>query len=736
MVSLGELCPWGDCFLRVGADTPAALHEALLEGVNYGFISVDLDGRIAFFNRAAQAMLGYSAEEVVGRHSPLLFHEPEEIRRVAERLSQELGHPVAPDMGIFAAREALGRVTEEEYTYIRKDGSRFPVLLSVMALWGGEGEQRQVIGYLGVVADITERRKAEEKLRLSNEVFENSPEAIMITDAENRIVTVNPAFTRITGYDPEDVVGENPRVLSSGHHDSSFYQQMWQSLGSHGVWQGEIWDRRKNGEVYPKWATINVLRDRHSNGVSHYLAMFSDISERKRAEETINFLAHHDPLTNLPNRFTLQARLQQALSDARRHETQVAVMFIDLDRFKVINDTLGHHVGDLLLIEVAKRVSGAVRETDTVARLGGDEFVVVLSGVTRAADAMQVALKINRLVAKPFWVADQELHTEASIGISLFPDDGDDVDALMKNADTAMYYAKAQGRGNFQFYAAEMNQSAVERLTLENRLRQALAKNEFELYYQPQVSLASGRIIGFEALIRWNHAEQGMISPGVFIPMAEDTGLILSIGEWVMRTACTEAQRWQEQGLQPLRVAVNLSVRQFRQKDLLQQVAGALAISGLDPALLELEITESAVMESPEKAIELLKNFRSMGVSLAVDDFGTGYSSLSYLKLFPINRLKIDRSFVSDIGVDPNDTAISTATIALAHTLGLEVIAEGIENSTQLNYLRAEGCNEGQGYLFNRPMPAEEVLPFVREWENIIAGNPPGTDAPGAGHRA
>ncbi|HET7776180.1 MAG TPA: PAS domain S-box protein, partial [Azospira sp.] len=417
-----------DPLAQSGADVRdmAALHEALLEGVNYAFISVGLDGNIIFFNRAAQAMLGYTAAEVVGKHTPLLFHDAVEVQQMSERLSGELDLSVTSDMGVFYARESQGRVTEEEYTYVRKDGSRFPVLLSVMALWGGDGERRQIIGYLGVAADITERRKAEEKLRLSDEVFENSPEAIMITDADNRIVSVNPAFTRITGFGREEVVGANPNILRSGHHDSVFYRRMWESLGSKGVWEGEIWDRRKNGEVYPKWATINVLRDRRSNAVTHYLAMFSDISERKRAEETINFLAHHDPLTNLPNRFTLQARLQQALSDARRHETQVAVMFIDLDRFKVINDTLGHHVGDLLLIEVAKRISAAVRDTDTVARLGGDEFVVVLSGVTRAADAMQVALKINRMVAKPFWVADQELHTEASIGISLFPTDGDD----------------------------------------------------------------------------------------------------------------------------------------------------------------------------------------------------------------------------------------------------------------------------------------------------------------------
>ncbi|HET7776457.1 MAG TPA: EAL domain-containing protein, partial [Azospira sp.] len=386
-------------------------------------------------------------------------------------------------------------------------------------------------------------------------------------------------------------------------------------------------------------------------------------------------------------------------------------------RFKTINDTLGHHVGDLLLIEVAKRINEVVRESDTVARLGGDEFVVVLTGVDRASDAAQAAMKISRQVVKPYWLAEQELHTAASIGISLFPSDGEDVESLMKNADTAMYYAKSQGRGGFQFYAAEMNQSAVERLNLENRLRQALAKQEFELYYQPQIGLASGRLVGFEALIRWNHAEQGMISPGVFIPMAEETGLILGIGEWVLHSACVQAQAWQDQGLPPLRVAVNLSVRQFRQQDLLQQVAGALALSGLEAALLELEITESAVMESPEMAIDLLKNFRDMGVSLAVDDFGTGYSSLSYLKLFPINRLKIDRSFVSDIGVDPNDTAISTATIALAHTLGLEVVAEGIEHETQLNYLRAQGCNEGQGFFFSRPMPAAAVPAFVREWE-------------------
>ena len=424
-------------------------------------------------------------------------------------------------------------------------------------------------------------------------------------------------------------------------------------------------------------------------------------------------MARHDPLTRLPNRTTLLVRLEQAIADARRQGHRLALLFIDLDRFKTINDTLGHPLGDRLLVAVAQRIAQTVRESDTLARLGGDEFVVVLPGIAREMDAAQLAIDISRILAEPFEIGAHQLHTAASMGISLFPHDGSDPETLMKNADTALHHAKARGRGNFQFYAAQMNESAAEHLALENGLRQALVRGEFELHFQPQMRIADRRLIGFEALIRWRHPGKGLLAPVVFIPLAEESGLIARIGEWVIGEACRQAVAWQATARAPVRVAVNLSVRQFAQPDLLGQVRRALDASGLAPALLELEITESALMESPEKAVEVLRELRAMGVCLALDDFGTGYSSLSYLKHLPINRLKIDRSFVSEIGVDANDTAIATATIALAHKLGLEVVAEGIETPAQLALLAAEGCDEGQGYYFSRPLAPALVAGFI-----------------------
>ncbi len=568
-------------------------------------------------------------------------------------------------------------------------------------------------GFLTIYIDISERRQAQEKLLLSEKVFENSPSAIMICDPRNRIISVNRAFTEITGFPAEEALGEDPRLLASGRHDADFYREMWVTLRDTGSWAGEIWDRRKNGEVYPKWMTINAVSESGSSTVSHYIAIFSDITEHKEAEARIHHLAHHDPLTGLPNRFTLEARLEQSLADGRRHNTKVAVMFIDLDRFKNINDSLGHQVGDGLLIEIARRLQDAVRDSDTVARLGGDEFVIVLPGIIAGSDAATVAGKIISRAAEPMVIDGHELHTSASLGISVFPDDGDDVDSIMKNADTAMYHAKSAGKNNFQFFAGDMNNAAIERLNIERKLRRALSRNELTLYYQPQFDLLSRRVTGVEALLRWRHEGQ-LIPPDRFIPIAEETGLIVSIGDWVLGTACLQAKAWLDAGLPPVRMSVNLSARQLRANNFHGTVAAALDNSGLDPNQLELEITESAVMEHPREAIKILEAIKEMGIHLAIDDFGTGYSSLSYLKLFPIDHLKIDRSFVKDIEHDMNDRAIAMGTIALAHSLGLRVIAEGVETELQLDLLDEHGCDEVQGFLFSKPLPSDEAFEYLQ----------------------
>jgi diguanylate cyclase (GGDEF)-like protein len=490
---------------------------------------------------------------------------------------------------------------------------------------------------------------------------------------------------------------------------------MWEALQRRGRWAGEITDRRKSGETYPKWMTINAVTDLRSGKLTHYVSMFSDITERKNSEERIHYLAHHDALTGLPNRFSLELRLEQAFLEAHRHGRKLAVLFIDLDRFKVINDTLGHQVGDQLLIEVAKRLTAVVRESDSVARLGGDEFVIALPDMGSPIDAANVAAKIIDSLAEPILVSGHQLHTSPSIGISVYPSDGVDADTIMRNADTAMYHAKALGRNNFQFYAEEMNRNASERLDIETRLRHALARNEFELHYQPQLAIQGRQVLGVEALLRWNPADGRSVPPARFIPIAEETGMIIAIGEWVLRTACRQVKTWIDAGIPPLRVAVNVSARQLRKQDFPDLVASALADSGLPAQLLEIEITESAVMEEPEEARLILEKLKTMGVTLAIDDFGTGYSSLAYLKLFPIDNLKIDRSFVTDIGRHTDDAAIAISTIALAHSLGINVIAEGVETATQHDLLRSHHCNEVQGFLFSRPLPAADALDFLKQ---------------------
>jgi diguanylate cyclase (GGDEF)-like protein len=488
---------------------------------------------------------------------------------------------------------------------------------------------------------------------------------------------------------------------------------MWDALRTQGRWSGEIWDRRKNGDVYPKWMTINAVIDDTTGKITHYIALFADITERKAAEAHIKRLAHHDALTGLANRFTLEARLGQALANAQRYGKQVAVIFIDLDRFKNINDSLGHHVGDAMLTEVARRLTRTIRDSDTAARLGGDEFVLILPDIDNTAVIAAIAGKLISALTQPIDALGYTLHTSGSLGIAVFPNDGDGVETIMKNADTAMYHAKAQGRNNYQFFAADMNASASARLTLEGKLREALEKSQFELHYQPQVALATGDIVGVEALIRWRHPQDGLIPPDQFIPVAEESGLIQGIGDWVIAEACRQLKVWSDTGLPPLRMAINLSAKQLRGGDVMLRIKKALTDNGLLPNQLELEITESSIMERPQEAVALLKELADMGVSLAIDDFGTGYSSLAYLKLFPIDRLKIDRSFVKDIESDYNDRAIALGTIALAHSLGLQVVAEGIETMVQQSILGKHGCEEAQGYWYSRPLPAADLEALI-----------------------
>jgi len=567
-------------------------------------------------------------------------------------------------------------------------------------------------GFVTVYTDITERRTSAEREQLAQKVYRHTPAGIIFTDEEHRILSINPATTQMTGYETFELVGQT--IFALINLDASLPPDVFQeNIAQHGSWNGELEVTRKNGDNFSAGTRVNRVDDPQSGLPAHYVWILVDITERKQSEERMRHIAQHDALTGLPNRMALLMRLAQLLPEARRHGWKVAMMFLDLDRFKIINDTLGHQIGDDLLREVACRLSSVVRETDFVARLGGDEFVIILPGITGPADAATVAGKAIVALSKSIEANGHELHTSPSIGISVFPDDGPDGDTILKNADTAMYHAKAAGRNNFQFFADEMNLISSERLKIEHKLRHAIARNELVLCFQPQFRASDATPIGVEALLRWHHPTEGLISPARFIPVAEETGIIVEIGEWVLANACCEMKRWIDAGLKPMRIAVNVSARQLRRRDFAETVANALTASGLPAELLELEITESSVMENPQEAILILERLGRMGVTLAIDDFGTGYSSLAYLKLFPIDHLKIDRSFVADIETDLNDRAIAFGTIALAHSLGLKVIAEGVETDDQLDLLRTNGCDEIQGFLLSKPLYSAAAFAFL-----------------------
>lgn len=563
------------------------------------------------------------------------------------------------------------------------------------------------------VRSLLDRKYSESKLRIAAHVFESSGEAIIINDKDNCIIEVNSAFTRLTGYALEDVKGKNPKLLSAGRTGKAVYVAMWQSIREHNFWQGELWDRTKDGRVYPKFLTISVVRNAY-NDIEFFIGSFTDISERKAAEESIARLAHYDTLTGLFNRFSLQSRLAQAITRAKREKRLLAVLFIDMDRFKSINDTFGHAVGDALLVEVAHRLRESVRESDIAARFGGDEFVAVLTEVENRDAADTVAHKILRSLGTPYQIGEHKLHSSPSIGLAFFPDDAENIDVLMKNADIAMYYAKEHGRNNVRVFSRDMNEEANVRVQMERDLQVAVAKRQFELHYQPQLSARDGGIIGLEALVRWHHPNDGMISPGKFIPLAEDTGLILPISDWVLDEACRQLQVWRNMGFAGFRIAVNMSAQRLRSPSLLANVALTLEKHDLSGADLELEVTESVAMSEPEASIGQLNALRIMGVNLSIDDFGTGYSSLSYLKMLPAHILKLDQSFVRDIETDKNDASICVATITMAHNLGMRVVAEGVETEAQRDFLVGQGCDYLQGYLFSRPLPAAEATAYLQ----------------------
>jgi diguanylate cyclase (GGDEF)-like protein/PAS domain S-box-containing protein len=677
------------------------LFEAIFNGVPDAMVLADANRDVVLVNPAMSRIFGYDPEEVKGRNAAIFYALPEEYERQGRvRYNPDSEQTFEPF----------------EVNYQRKDGEVFPGETVGTVI---RDEAGVVLGYLGVVRDITERKRLEQELRQAAAVFENTTEGVVLTDARGRIISVNQAFSGITGYQMHEVAGKTPRVWKSNRHDEAFYQSLWASLLETGSWRGEIWNRRKNGDVFPSLLAINSVHD-DAGELINYISVMTDITALKQTQERFQHLAHHDPLTGLPNRLLFHARLEHALERARREGIQVAVMYIDLDNFKSVNDSLGHPVGDQLLQEVAKRISGRLREQDTVARVAGDEFNVILEQVESPEDAVVVAGKLLSAFDAPIMLDSHELHITLSIGIACFPDDGADVISLVKNADAAMFRSKQNGRSRYSLYTSELTQKASERLQIENDLRRALKQEEFVLYYQPQYLVSSGEMVGAEALVRWEHPDQGLIPPNKFIPIAESSGLIVALGEWVLRTACSQMRQWRESGFGLGRIGVNVAGQQIQHGEMVSTVKQALSDTGLDPELLELEITENFIMGQTDESINVLHELRSLGICLAIDDFGTGYSSLSYLKRLPIDRLKVDRSFISDIPMDMNDVAITKAVLAMASSLELEVVAEGVETREQLEFLRHEGCDEAQGFYYSRPVSADDFAALLLQHQNLV----------------
>ncbi|VVM93158.1 bifunctional diguanylate cyclase/phosphodiesterase [Pseudomonas fluorescens] len=679
-------------------------YRMLAESISDVIFSTDSRLNLNYVSPSVQAVLGYDAEWIFQNGWQSTIANPQQltgIYQLMDRVSKALDQPDQ-----LAVLRSQVQTQLFLFDCLRADGRKIPIELRLVLVWDEHGTFE---GVLGVGRDISQQRRAEKDLRMAATVFEHSTSAILITDPAGYIVQANEAFSRVSGYAVEQVLDQLPNMLTVDDQQEAHLRYVLKQLGQHSTWEGEVWLRRRNGEHYPAWVGITAVLDDEGD-LASYVCFFSDISERKASEQRIHRLAYYDALTHLPNRTLFQDRLHTALQSAERQKSWVVLMFLDLDRFKPINDSLGHAAGDRMLKEMATRLLGCVDDDDTVARMGGDEFTLLLQPRANREIALNraihVAEQILASLVKPFVLEGREFFVTASIGIALSPQDGNELSQLMKNADTAMYHAKERGKNNFQFYQADMNASALERLELESDLRHALEQNEFVLYYQPQFSGDGKRLTGAEALLRWRHPRRGLVPPGDFIPVLEELGLVVDVGDWVISEACRQLKAWHQARVRVPKVSVNISARQFSDGQLGTRIATILRETGLPPACLELELTESILMREVSEAMQILDGLKNLGLSIAVDDFGTGYSSLNYLKQFPIDVLKIDRTFVDGLPSGEQDAQIARAIIAMAHSLNLAVIAEGVETHEQLDFLREHGCDEVQGYLFGRPMPA------------------------------
>jgi len=688
--------------LRDKLDRMRGEQALILDNTNMGLALV-MDKQVVRANNALGLLLGKYTSSMINQPWSTVFQSTTDSDEILTRVVAQLSEQ---------------ETYETEIKLLRENGTKFWCHMTAKAA----SMQGTSSGIIFSFKDATGQRDRDDELRKAAVVFEASSDAIMVLDAEGLVRMVNSSFTNMTGFTEIDIVGKSPRLLRATRQDEKRYDSMWQSVVKNGHWRGELWRRKKSGETYPEWTSVTAVKDSNDQ-VLEYVIIGSDMSERKYAENRILYQANYDQLTNLPNRNLFMDRLHQSLQRVQREDTVLALLFIDLDRFKNINDSLGHSAGDKLLVKVAQVMRKAVRESDSIARFGGDEFAIILSPIYGPKNASRVAQALLEALSQPIDIDGYKAIIGASIGISMYPADGTIEEELVKNADTAMYRAKESGRNNYQFFTEEMQQAAKDRLLIENDLRDAIERQELRIVFQPQVDAKSKKLAGAEVLVRWQNQARGMVSPSEFIYIAEDTGLIVPIGEWVLRQSCLQYKRWLNAGVAPPYLAINVSGRQFKMDGFAQSVYDILKESGLESKYVELELTESFLMDDQEFAISTLKELKEMGFQLSIDDFGTGYSSLSYLKKFPIDRLKIDRSFVIDIETNNEDRAIVRAIIDLAHTLNITVIAEGVEEQSQSDMLARMGCDIIQGYYYSKPIDGVAFTLYLQQQLKILNGD-------------
>ncbi len=665
-------------------------HEILNQHA-IGIWYIAIDGEILFANEYILDLLGYTQEELFGKNVLDITYED--------------------DRNLTLVNKTVTNNSQinTEKRYLHKNGYPVWVHVTLSVSEGKDGKPQYIVGF---IKDIRERKENEKRLKLASKVFDNTNEGIVIADKKLKLQAVNGAFCDISGYSKEEILLKNVFFLRSNQHDEQFYKIMWQSIKKDGYWKGEMWGIRKNGERFPQWLNISTIKD--ENGyIINYIGVFSDISTIKQSEAELAFLAHHDPLTKLPNRLLLTSRLSQAIKRAKREDSKIAVLFLDLDRFKEINDTFGHSYGDEILTTVTTRFKIAMREKDTIARIGGDEFIILIEEMNEVSDIDQVLEKLLNVFKDKFIAYQHSFKLSASIGVAIYPDDGKQIEDLIKNADAAMYQAKEAGRNTYRFYTQEMTEKLFTKMLMKNEIEKGMKNKEFILYYQPQVSIHSGKVLGAEALVRWKHPQMGLMFPDKFIEISESTKQIVELGKQVLEIACIDAKKWIDSGNFSGKVAVNVSAIQIKNGDFYEVVTSVLEKTGLSGYFLELELTESYMMQNPKEAIALFKKLKTHGITLSIDDFGTGYSSLSYLKQLPVDKLKIDRSFIMDIPNDKGDMAITSTIISMAKSLGLGVIAEGIETKEQHQFLKEHHCYEAQGYFYSKAIPEEDFLKFL-----------------------